>query len=119
MAQFIVVPPLSRIQLLFEKVTSCRFVKETGWKSWHPTETTDYEWLYEYIRPSHQKLLNETIDGIQETPCSLLRQLLRPHDYRIERTNYGWTLKEGRKSVSPSKISVRTGVMIWSSEDSV
>jgi hypothetical protein len=119
MAQFVIVPPLSRIKLLFEKVTSCRFANECVWKSWTPATATDYEWLYEYIRPSHQKLLIETIDGTQDIPCSLLRQLLRHHDYRIERTNYGWTLKEGRKSVSPSKVSVRTGVMVWSKEDCV
>jgi hypothetical protein len=117
MAQFVVVPPLSRIQLLFEKVSGCRFVKEVVWKSWNPVDTTDYDWLYEYIRPSHQKLLNETINGVQENSCSLLRQLLRPHEYRIERTVYGWTLHQGRKSVSPSKVSVRTGVMLWSDEE--
>jgi hypothetical protein len=119
MAQFVVVPPLSRISLLFEKVTACRFIKENVWKSWTPGIITDYDWLYEFIRPSHQKLLIETIEGIHVNPCSLLRQLLRPHDYRIERTTYGWTLKEGRKSSSPSKVSVRTGVMIWSEDSNV
>lgn len=117
MAQFGLVPPLSRIQTLFEKVSGCRFIKEVVWKSWNLADTADYEWLYEYIRPSHQKLLNETIEGIQENPCSLMRQLLRPHDYRIEKTSYGWTLRDGRKSTSPSKVSVRTGVMVWSEED--
>ena len=119
MSQFVIIPPLGKIEILFEKVTGCRFVKEAAWNVWNPVVATDYEWLYEYIRPSHQKLLIETIDGTQDTPCSLLRQLLRPHDFRIERTSYGWILKEGRKSVSPCKVSVRTGVMVWSDEDTV
>jgi hypothetical protein len=113
MAQFVVVPPLSRVRSLFESVTGVKFVPEACWKSWH---VVNYDWLYEFIRPSHQKLLIETIEGVQSTPCSLLRQLLRPHDYRIERTSYGWVLKQGRKSTSPGKVSVRTGVMTWAEE---
>jgi hypothetical protein len=116
MAQFVIVPPIGRIRKLFETATGSKFVNDVCWKSWQPVQATDYEWLYDFIRPSHQKLLVETIECVQDTPCSLLRQLLRPHDFRIERTSYGWTLKEGRKSVSPHKISVRTGVMTWAEE---
>ena len=71
MSQFVIIPPLERLVLLFEKSTGCRFIKEVVWKSWNPVVATEYEWLYEYIRPSHQKLLIETINGIQDTPCSV------------------------------------------------
>ena len=117
MAQFVVLPPLSRIESLFIKITNCKFVEEAVWKTWKSQPEEEYAWLYEYIRPSHQKLLIETIIGTQPNPCSLLRQLLRPYNYRIERMAYGWILKYGQKSTSPTPVSVRTGVMVWSEED--
>jgi hypothetical protein len=113
MAQFVVLPPLSRIRIFFEAATSAKFVPEAAWHSWKPVSTDDIAWLRDYIRPSHQKILNETMDGIQDSPCSLLRQILRPHDYRIERESYGWTLKHGPRPASPTKLSVRTGVVSW------
>lgn len=113
MAQFAVVPIISRIKALFEAATHVKFVKEACWTTWQPVKVSDYEWLYDFIRPSHQKLLIETVEGIQKNPCSLLRQLLRPHDYRIDRTANGWILKEGRKSTSSQSITVRKGIMTW------
>jgi hypothetical protein len=113
MAQFVVLPPLDRIRVLFVKATGAKFIPEAAWHTWKPVTTEDIVWLREYIRPSHQKILNETIDGIQESPCSLLRQILRPHEYRIERESYGWTLKHGQRTVSPTKLSVRTGTVVW------
>jgi hypothetical protein len=117
MAQFVVVPAIDRIRRLFELATGAKFTNDACWKSWTPIQTAEYEWLYDFIRPCHQKLLIETVEGVQENPCSLIRQLLRPHEYRIERTPYGWVLKEGRKAMeSGQTISVRKGIMTWSDE---
>ena len=118
MAQFVVVPPLDRIGRLFCIVTGCQFVSEVSWSSWKVCDVSDMLWLREYIRPSHQKLLNETIAGVQTTPCSLLRQILRPHEYRIEKTSYGWTLKEGKSKAGSKLVAVKPGRrIVWNDDE--
>jgi hypothetical protein len=117
MAQFVVVPPLDRVSRLFCTVTACKFAPEVSWNTWSACDASCIEWLREYIRPSHQKLLNETISGEQRTQCSLLRQVLRPHDYRIEKTSYGWTLKQGKHADGPKVVAVKPGRrIIWNEE---
>ena len=118
MAQFVVVPPLDRVGRLFCIVTGCRFAPEVSWTTWIPCDVSGMEWLREYIRPSHQKLLNDTLANIQPNACSLLRQILRPHDYRIEKTSYGWTLKEGKSKSGPKLVAVKPGRrIVWHDEE--
>lgn len=114
MAQFVVVPPLNRVGSLFCIVTGCNFAPEVSWRIWPSYDVAELEWLYEYIRPSHQKLLNETVTGVQQTSCSLLRQVLRPHNYRIEKTSYGWTLKQGESGTGSMMVVVKPGRrIVW------
>jgi hypothetical protein len=118
MAQFVVVPPLDRVGSLFCIVTGCHFVPEVSWISWKICDVSDITWLHEYIRPSHHKLLNDTLLGIQPNPCSLLRQILRPHKYHIEKTSYGWTLKEGKSREGPKLVAVKPGRrIVWNDDD--
>lgn len=115
-AQFIVVPPLVKISELFTKATGRHFAIGVSWICWENCSKEDFERFRKYIRPSHQKILDETIDGTAENPTSLLRQLLRPHNYTIRRTGRGWSLhatkgkegeEEGGDTTSP-RVSVTT-----------
>ncbi len=118
MAQFVVVPPLERVCRFFCAVTGRQFIPEVSWSTWVSCNNVEIEWLRDYIRPSHQKLLNETLSGEQDTPCSLLRQVLRPHEYRIEKTSYGWTLKQGRIEKGPKLVAVKPGLRIsWNNDE--
>ena len=91
-AQFIVVPPLAKIAELFAKATGRHFASGVSWMYWEPCTKEDVERFRKYIRPSHQKILDDTVTGIAENPSSLLRQLLRPHNYTIRRVGKGWSL---------------------------
>lgn len=118
MAQFVVVPPLDRVGRLFCIVTGCQFVPEASWTLWKVCDVSDIVWLRDYIRPSHQKLLNDTINGIQKNPCSLLRQILRPHQYHIEKTSYGWILKKGKTKSGSKLVTVKPGRrIVWNHEE--
>jgi hypothetical protein len=88
MSQFMVVPPMVKVAALFKKLTGKELHVEAFWSVWEPYETADIEWLRPFIRPCHQKILNETLSGEQPNPMALLRQLLRPHGMRIE-SKYG------------------------------
>ena len=94
MAQFVVVPPLGKVGGLFFVVTGKVMTVEVGWSRWMDVSACMFDVFRPYIRPSHQKILTETIAGVQRNPCALLRQLLRPHGLRIEATSNGWILKE-------------------------
>jgi hypothetical protein len=91
-AQFIVVPPLTKIMDLFTKVTGRHFAPGVSWVVWEEYNKEDVERFRKYIRPSHQRILDDVISGTSENPCSLLRQLLRPHNYTIRRNTKGWSL---------------------------
>ena len=111
-AQFVAIPPFSRIGELFQLCTGTPFVVDAIWRTWLPVKSEALSWILEYIRPSHQKLLRDTISGDQKNPCSLLRQLLRPHDYRIEKTSSGWVLKFGTPTLSPTLVGIKEGKVI-------
>lgn len=86
-AQFILVPPLTKIQEFFVKATGASsFHVGVEWFSWAPVSTVDVEAFRAYIRPSHSKLISEAAanptDGSRV--CAFLRQLLRPYKYKIE-----------------------------------
>jgi hypothetical protein len=105
MAQFGEVPPIECVSALFAKATGKKLSTDVAWTLWQSLDSTDMEWLFGYIRPCHQKLLIETISGKQKTPLSLLRQLLRPHNLRIQTETVGW-------SVQPQKTRTKTvGIM--------
>ena len=87
---------MEKVAMLFYSATGCRLEVDASWKTWNALAPESYVWLKPYIRPCHQKILNETITGLHATPLALLRQLLRPYDYRIESGAGSWTLKHGK-----------------------
>lgn len=93
MAQFVVVPPLSRVASLFKAATGQVLGPDMSWPSWLDVSAAEIEAMRPYIRTCHQKILNETLAG--KCPCAFLRQILRPHGYRIETVKSGWALKSG------------------------
>ena len=101
-AQFSEIPPLDEVKTLFTTATGCNFILEVEWKSWLDIDPDDLFEFMPYIRPCHQKLLMDTANGEQKSPCAFLRQLLRPHGYTIHhgRINYSLQeIKEGSKTV--------------------
>ena len=95
-AQFIVLPPLTKVAALFTASTGRPMFVDVEWKAWCTVPSAEIEAFRQYIRPSHRKVLDDTVSGENPTPCTFLRQLLRPHDYRIETTSSGWILKKGK-----------------------
>ncbi len=92
-AQFCAVPPLSKVESLFVAATASQLSSGVAWSEWHPVSVEQLEQFRPYIRPSHQRLLNLTVSGEHPTPCAFLRQLLRPHGFKIETTTHGWILR--------------------------
>jgi hypothetical protein len=92
--QFIVVPPITKVTELFVKATGKPLAAGTSWMGWNACAKEDFERFRKYIRPSHQKILDDAVNGIAENPCSLLRQLLRPHEYTIRRSGRNWLLQK-------------------------
>lgn len=102
--QFVVVPPLIKVAPIFIAATGRSLVAGVGWKEWIPVPARDLEALRPYIRPCHQAMLNKAVAG--GSPHALLRQLLRPHEYRIE-VGIGkgsWTLKQGDEPMPVASI---------------
>lgn len=114
-AQFIVAPPLPKIIDLFVKTTGCSFSIDVKWSRWISISIDFYEEFRKYIRPSHQQILNDTISGKAENPASLIRQLLRPHDYTIRRSGKLWTLSTLTQDDAPSGAHIikETVVIDW------
>jgi hypothetical protein len=90
MSQFVVTPPLTQITLLFTSATGRPLVAGVGWSVWQKLSTDDLEAMRPYIRPCHQRVLEDTIEG--KVALALMRQLLRPHGYRIDTEGKGWRL---------------------------
>ncbi len=114
-AQFIVVPPLPKIIELFVHATGCNFNVDVRWSRWLSISKERIEEFRKYIRPSHQTILNDCIEGKSDNPSSLLRQLLRPHDYTIRRVSKLWILTtikkdEGEKG---TQLINKTVVIKW------
>lgn len=105
-AQFIVIPPLGKITNYFGKATGCEFTEEVRWSIWPPLPAEETEEFRKYIRPSHQQILNDTLSGKAENPASLLRQLLRPHEYTIRRSGKFWILSTLKKDEEPKGTRV-------------
>lgn len=114
-AQFIVAPPLPKIIDLFVSATGCTFNVDVRWSRWISISNDVIEEFRKYIRPSHQNILNDCIEGKSENPASLLRQLLRPHDYTIRRVSKLWLLTtikkdEGEKG---TQLIKKTIIINW------
>jgi hypothetical protein len=92
MAQFRVVPSLKKIAVIFKEATG--MVLEVGitWKEWKELSRETLESLRPYYRPCHIHILEETESEKYENPCTLLRQLLRPHGLRISVKHSEWKL---------------------------
>jgi hypothetical protein len=111
MSQFVVIPPLEKVGSLFTASTGQRFIEGVQWGQWVSLHAEAITWLRGYIRPCHQGVLNETIAG--RAPLSLLRQILRPHDYYIDAETGRWSLRHGKPT---KQVAVREGKMIvWDS----
>lgn len=113
MSQFVTLPPMDKVALLFLNATGCRLEVDASWKSWKTLSPESLGWLRPYIRPCHQTILNDTLSGEQATPLALLRQLLRPHDYRIEAGTGFWTLRHG-KPAKGVRVKQTPTTIIWS-----
>lgn len=105
-AQFRIFPPLAKVKDLFVQITGETFHVGATWTVWLPTANSDpFEVFRPYMRPSHSALLNNVVAaitaGISPNPLPFLRQLLRPHGYKIETTHTGWTLCEKEDGDSP------------------
>lgn len=106
--QFIVVPPLTKIKEFFVKATGApNFHVGIEWFHWLPLTAEDIAPFRGYIRPSHSKLINEAMaepcNGGRV--CAFLRQLLRPHNFKIElrgtRHSSSWVLVSTDTEVTP------------------
>jgi len=110
-AQFKEVPPLEDVKELFTAATGCSFQDDVSWKQWLTVDVDLILCIQAYIRPSHQKILNETAQG-DRNACALLRQLLRPHGYCINHCQKIWSLipiKEESKTVGKKE----GGTVVW------
>lgn len=106
---------MEKVALLFYSATGCRLEVDASWTSWKTVSPASYTWLRPYIRPCHQRVLNDTINGTYPTPLSLFRQLLRPYEYRIEAGGGHWTLR----TASPEKgvrIKPNPTTIVWSDD---
>jgi hypothetical protein len=95
-AQFIQTPPLERVKQFFILVTGQPFEPLVTWSTWAPIDPKQMQWMTVYIRPCHQKVLQDVISGTAPNPCALLRQLLRPYDYYVDASKGSWTLRLGK-----------------------
>ena len=101
-AQFRMIPPLLKVKELFELVTGVSFHAGVSWTAWIlPANNDPYETFRPYIRPSHHALLNSVIAGSH--PTAFLRQLLRPHGYKIQTASAGWILQD----TNPESVAIR------------
>ena len=85
-AQFIVLPPLTKIAEFFVKATGAPLHNGAEWFTWTSLTTDDIEPFRRYIRPSHQALINAAVSTPRDATriCAFLRQLLRPHQFKID-----------------------------------
>jgi hypothetical protein len=98
--QFIMIPALTKIQDFFVKATGAsHFYVGVEWFSWIPLIAADIEVFRQYIRPSHYALINAAVEDPDNGAriCSFLRQLLRPHKFKIQsrmigRSVHSWVL---------------------------
>jgi len=112
-AQFRIPPSLERVASLFEAATALPLTHGAIWTAWSECPSELIEQFRPYIRPSHQQLLDTACANPSTGPalCSFLRQLLRPHKFKIEALRTGWRLLSSEHqhtaAVSRKQESVR------------
>jgi len=112
--QFSELPPISDINDLFLKATGVKLTLYTTWSSWNPVDPEEYFIFQPYIRPCHQRILVETINGVQPNPCAFLRQLLRPYGLHIVKRNNQYKVCV----VSEHTVGKKPGTLLsWSEPD--
>ena len=111
-AQFSVIPPLGKIQVLFKDATDKEMIPGIHWSVWKTPPSTCIEELRPYYRPCHMHILNETLENPAKTPCALLRQLLRPHNLQIQKKGSVWVLNSTVEKAAPV-ILKEGGVVDW------
>jgi hypothetical protein len=110
-AQFIVIPPLAKVSSYFREATGRPVTPSVTWSTWNKLSHESYTEIASYIRPCHSNILDSTRDGLYDTPCALMRQLLRPHGMRIDYRNNVWTLREIEEGHEKG-IRTRSGCLI-------
>lgn len=111
-AQFIVIPPLARVSAYFTEATGKPLTPNITWNRWNALSSETYDEIATYVRPCHSGILDSTRDGLYENPCTLLRQLLRPHGLRIDYRNKIWTVRTAE--FQEKGIRTRSGcVIVW------
>jgi hypothetical protein len=109
--QFSELPPISDIGELFLKVTGVKLTLYTTWRTWILVDPEEYFIFQPYIRPCHQRILVETINGVQPNPCAFLRQLLRPYGLHIVKRNNQYKVCE----LSEQTVGKKPGTLLsWS-----
>lgn len=103
--QFIVLPPLSKIAPIFTAATGRSLVAGVSWSEWHTVPASELEKVRPYFRPCHSTMLDRAIAG--SSPQALLRQLLRPYEYRIEAGSVKgtWVLRQG-SGEDPAPVAI-------------
>ena len=116
-AQFVVIPPLEKVKSLFQSITGKEFSPDVCWGNWRFPTPEMYDTIRDYYRPCHSQILRETEEKLQKNPCALLRQLLRPHGYKIVVSGkHIWRLVNTADE-SPKGVSVRTGkTVVWNDD---
>lgn len=111
--QFVIVPPLDKVEFIFVLLTDQPMAPGVSWTHWKEVDVSFLEEFRPYIRPSHQRLLNRAVT--EHIVCPFLRQILRPHGYRIDASSDHWTLQmvdTGRLRIIPGRT------ISWSSDPS-
>lgn len=104
---------MTKIREFFTKATGVRLAIGASWYAWLPITVPDVEVFRPYIRPSHYAV----IDAASAKPddsgaiCSFLRQLLRPHNMRIEARRGAWTVRSSEKEES-GPVHIHAGVTV-------
>ena len=111
-AQFIITPSFKKVSSIFTEATGKELSPDIIWLKWKPLSKETLDDISKYIRPCHSHILDETRNGTYDTPCQLLRQLLRPYDLRIEHRGKKWILLKQIEEEHETGIRTRSGCVI-------
>jgi hypothetical protein len=115
--QFTVIPSFEKVADYFQRFTGKSMILGTYWSVWHEIDSEQYDVLRQYYRPCHIRVLEDTIAKKYENACVLLRQLLRPHGYKIEKSGASWTLQEISAGSKQKGVSTKEGTTVIWNED--
>lgn len=115
--QFTVIPSLAKVADYFQRLTGKQLIIGTYWSAWRDLNSEQYDVLRQYYRPCHTRVLDDTIAKKYENACVLLRQLLRPHGYKIEKSGASWTLQEITTEPKQKGVTTKEGTTVVWNED--